>query len=87
MVARVADGQPRTTLPAIHRALQIVVMELALVWREHVRIKDGLDLIPDLARHERLMGAPVGHHILVGDITLVTRVAQYPVQRGLTQRL
>lgn len=86
MVARVADGQPRTTLPAIHRALQIVVMELALVRRGHVRIKDGLDLIPDLARHERLMGAPVGH-ILVGDITLVTRVAQHPAQRGLTQRL
>jgi hypothetical protein len=32
------------------------------------------------------MGAPVGH-ILVGDITLVTRVAQHPAQRGLTQRL
>ncbi|MCI2186727.1 MAG: hypothetical protein LKK40_10615 [Bifidobacterium tibiigranuli] len=84
VVARMAHDEPRAALPAIHRALQIVVMDLAFVGGRDVRVEHGLHLIPDLPRHQRLMGAPVGH-VLVGDVALVIRVAQHPAQRRLAQ--
>ncbi|MCI1787662.1 MAG: hypothetical protein LKI58_06300 [Actinomyces sp.] len=84
VIARVADDEPRAALPAIHRALQIMVVDLAPVGGRDVRVEHGLHLIPDLPRHQRLMGAPVGH-VLVGDVALVIRVAQHPAQRRLAQ--
>lgn len=41
-------------------------------------VEDGLDLVPDLGRDERLVLAGVDD-AFVGDVALVVRVGQHPV--------
>jgi len=73
-----ADEQPTAALTAVHRALQVVVVNLRCVGGRLVGIKHGLNLIPDLARHDRFVRALV-RRPLVADVALVVRVRENPM--------
>nr|WP_262509091.1 hypothetical protein [Schaalia sp. JY-X159] len=82
----VADDEPGAALPAVDGSFEVVIVCLGLVGGRDVGLEDGLDLVPDLARNDRLMRTLVGH-LFVGDVALVVRVRQHPVDARLAYRL
>ncbi|GMA24925.1 hypothetical protein GCM10025864_26840 [Luteimicrobium album] len=86
VVLRVVHDESRAAGSAVDRAFQVVVVHLGRLGRALVRGEDGLHLIPDLGRNERVVRALVGD-AAVDHVALVVRVRQEPVHRGHRERL
>ncbi|MCO5311634.1 MAG: hypothetical protein M9952_01670 [Microthrixaceae bacterium] len=85
-VLRVGDDEPGAALAAVDGAFEVVAVDLGCLDGALVRGEHGLDLVPDLGRHERrvvalVAGAPVD------DIALVVRVGQEAMDGGHGQGL
>ncbi|WGP06171.1 hypothetical protein QFE97_00055 [Bacillus subtilis] len=85
-VLGVGHDEPGPALAAVDGAFEVVVVDLGGLGGGLVRGEHGLDLVPDLRRHEHGVGALVAG-AAVDDIALVVGVGQQPVHRGDRQRL
>nr|WP_259462920.1 hypothetical protein [Kocuria indica] len=85
-ILRVGDDEPGAALAAMDRALEVVAVDLGRFDGALVRGEHGLDLVPDLGRHDRRVVALVAG-ASVDDIALVVRVGQEAVDGGHGQGL
>ncbi|ARO11539.1 hypothetical protein BMR99_02420 [Propionibacterium freudenreichii] len=85
-VLRVRDDEPGPALAAVDGAFEVVAVDLGRLDGALVRGEHGLDLVPDLGRHERRVVALVAG-ASVDDIALVVRVGQEPMDGRHRQRL